>query len=341
MSSRTEVASASGSAEPPGPHWPVGHCEVLGDRGGAAAQFEYLLARGAIGALGALPSTARRAVLDGLVALASRCLRRPTRNARSFLRAAYGDALEPARERELVRAAYAFLACGAIEFPRDARRIAREGDLRSFDVRMSSEVERLAAAHAPVLVVSAHVGQVELLPAALDRIGFRPLYVVSRPPRNRPLSRWAQAQREQLGHRVIPRHGALDLIPRIFAGGGSVGMLLDQRARGRSVSAPFFGRPAECERSPGVLARRAGVPILVAGCARDRASQRLVVSFPRLFAPAELRHRTPEEIAAALNAEFERLILAYPEQYLWLHDRFRESGSRARASRRKGGANAG
>ena len=315
-------------------NWPIPATAVEGDRQGIAAHVQYWLARGAIESLGALPGPLRRTFTQVLARLATRALARPSSNARKYLTSAYGPTLTPARREELVRAAWRFLALSALEFPRAAARIGRERDLRSFDVHMTKEVEQVLAAKRGALIVAAHLGEVELAPAALARVGFDPFYVVSRPPRNRPLSRYAQRQRERLGYRLIPRHGAFDLIPKILAAGGSVGMLLDQRARGRTVTAPFFGRDAACERSPGILARRCGVPIVVIACVRQAHSGRLALTFPRVFTPPELHGKDPQEIARMINREFEQLILAHPEQYLWLHDRFRESGRSDRASKR-------
>ena len=47
------------------------------------------------------------------------------------------------------------------------------------------------------------------------------------------------------------------------------------------------------------------------------------VSFHDLLHPKDLAGQSPEDISTTINAAFERLILQAPEQYFWLHDRYR------------------
>ena len=43
--------------------------------------------------------------------------------------------------------------------------------------------------------------------------------------------------------------------------------------------------------------------------------------------PDEIADASPVEVATRINVELEKLILAHPEQYFWLHDRFRPSSA--------------
>jgi KDO2-lipid IV(A) lauroyltransferase len=124
---------------------------------------------------------------------------------------------------------------------------------------------------------------------------------------------------------VLPRHGAIKHIPTIVAAGGYVALVVDQRARGKTVLAPFFGRLAHCERAFAVLARRLRVPLVVGMGIKMPEPDRYALRVPRVFWPEELAALDPAGILGAINAEFERMILAQPDQYLWLHDRYRNA----------------
>jgi KDO2-lipid IV(A) lauroyltransferase len=102
-------------------------------------------------------------------------------------------------------------------------------------------------------------------------------------------------------------------------------LLLDQRPHGKAVIAPFFGRPARCERGAAVLLRRLEMPVLVGACYTTDVPYRYKISFPTVIAPGELSGASPEAIVGRVNAEMEALILRHPEQYFWLHDRFRDA----------------
>ena len=88
--------------------------------------------------------------------------------------------------------------------------------------------------------------------------------------------------------------------------------------------APFFGRSTRTERSAGVLARRQRVPIVYFHCLKTEVPFRYLMRFTRIVMPEEIRSLSIEELATLSNEEAERTILACPEQYFWLHDRFRQ-----------------
>ena len=46
---------------------------------------------------------------------------------------------------------------------------------------------------------------------------------------------------------------------------------------------------------------------------------------PRVLWPDELAGQSPEAVVTLINGELERMILARPEQYFWLHDRYRKA----------------
>jgi KDO2-lipid IV(A) lauroyltransferase len=173
------------------------------------------------------------------------------------------------------------------------------------------------------VLVSGHIGDWETGAALLNWAGFGPLYVISKPPKNRWLALHAQRVRESRNMRLLPRRGAMEFAPAVVRGGGTLAMLLDQRARWKPVRAPFFGREATCDRTASVLLRRLRAPLVFAACYRTErpAHYRLVV--PRVVQAAEVAHLGPEEVAALVNRELEQLILRAPEQYFWLHDRWR------------------
>ena len=86
-----------------------------------------------------------------------------------------------------------------------------------------------------------------------------------------------------------------------------IGMLLDQRARKKPVLAPFFGRPARCDRSAGVLMKRLGAPVLLVACYQTERPLYFRAHFSGCILPEEVREATPEEISGRINAAFEEI----------------------------------
>jgi hypothetical protein len=154
-----------------------------------------------------------------------------------------------------VLAAWRHLIELTLEDARFNERVLGPELLSHFEVELSARRAQGARSSKAALFVVPHVGMWEAMPPSAPRSVSGPTYVVSRPPRNRPLSRFAQRVREARGYRLIPRHGAVEGTGQGGGGGGYVGLMLDQRARGKTLVAPFFGRAAHCERAIPVLVR--------------------------------------------------------------------------------------
>ena len=115
-------------------------------------------------------------------------------------------------------------------------------------------LRRAMAAHGRALVLTAHLGNWELLTVAHRLTGY-PLAVVVRPLDSPWLNTLAERLRRKSGVELIDKRGALRPVLRALAGGRMVGILLDQNAaRREAVFVPFFGRAASTSKSLALLA---------------------------------------------------------------------------------------
>jgi KDO2-lipid IV(A) lauroyltransferase len=301
--------------------WPVPRQEVLGQRDGFLARIEAGAAIGAMRALDRLPRSLREFTLGSIARTAKLFDRSHSRAARTFLRQALGEIDERELDARVLQAWRHFLRVVVASESFD-RHVDPARILDHYALDLAPEVADLFASQQGRIVITGHVGDWESGAAVLPWIGCDPCYVIAKPPRNKPLSAHLQKSREARGLRVLPRRGAMQHAPAIIKAGGTLAMLLDQRARTRPVFAPFFGRLARCDRSAGVLLRRLRAPAVIGACWMD-GPWRWRVSFQDVLHPRDLAGKSPEEISTAINAVFERLIRAAPEQYFWLHDRYR------------------
>jgi len=308
--------------------WPVERQVVEGDRNGASAWFQYALFRAAVALFARLPLGGRRALSRVIGELALRLDRKRTRYAAEFIAQALPQASASERER-LVLAAWRHLIEISLEDVRFNAQALGPRLAEHFELELCDDARRLLAEGGGSLGITPHVGAWEMLPAMWSRLHRGPVYVVARPPRNRPLSRFIQASREARGFRVLHRHGAVESLTRVVQGGGLVGLLLDQRARGKTMLAPFFGRLAHCERSIPLLAKRLRRPIVFVACYRTERPFHYRLRASKVLWPADLARLSPEELLGEINREMERMILVAPEQYFWLHERYRNAPSSA------------
>ena len=304
--------------------WPIPWEPVAGNRTGVLASLESVLAEGTLGGLSRLPARAQEAFIDAIARAARRVDRRHTRAARDFVAQAL-PALDPAAREDLVLQSWRYFLTLLVRNVAFDRHVPVATRLAHYERDFSPEVEDLFERHAASIVVSPHLGDFEAGAAFFPAIGFPHFYAVAKPPKNRPLSISTQRLREGRGYRVIHRKGAFADMARIVAAGGSVALLLDQRPHGKAVIAPFFGRPARSERGAAVLLRRLSVPVIMGACFTTEVPYRYRMSFRTVLTPEELSGASPEAIVSRVNAETEKLILGHPEQYFWLHDRFRDA----------------
>lgn len=102
---------------------------------------------------------------------------------------------------------------------------------------------------------------------------------------------------------------------------GILAFLIDQNIRAESAKVPFFGKPALTPLGPARLAIRAGVPLVgmfIERCADG--SQRIIVDDPIETS----RDDDPIAVTARMTARIEAQIRRVPEQWVWMHERWRE-----------------
>jgi len=173
------------------------------------------------------------------------------------------------------------------------------------------------------IFVTPHIGNWEFLPFASSIAGI-PLVAVMRPLDNAYLEKLLYRKRADSGQIIIPKRNALFVLQVTLKQGKSIGMLPDQ-GTGRGIPVPFFGREAFTTPLPAMLAVRYRRPIVVVACCRSHDSRTFegIVSDP--LWPGEYSSEKEEiyRLTGTMNLEMEAVIRRYPEQYLWMHDRWK------------------
>lgn len=315
----TDAPPASpGTAAPPAVEAP------LGDQNGPGAWVQYFAARATLGFVGRLPDAWQRRLVGGAARLAMLVARERSEIARLYIRQALGCACAEGEGDARVLQAWRHFLAVTLDSNSFARRVPQARIAEHYDVELCPGFEEAVAEKRGGIFVTPHVGDWEAGSAMLPRVGCTPLYVIARQPRNRPLSAHLLRMRRERGIEVLPRRGGLDAVRALIDSGAWVAFLPDQRPRQRFVVAPFFGRPARTERGVGVLARRLGVPLAFGACYRTERPFHYRGVVARVLRPEQLAGMSVEALATLVNAEMERLILACPEQYFWLHERYRD-----------------
>jgi Kdo2-lipid IVA lauroyltransferase/acyltransferase len=178
----------------------------------------------------------------------------------------------------------------------------------------------------PVLIVTAHFGNWELAGFGLGALGFR-TYAIARVLDNPHLERFFKHFRERTGQTILDKNNDYDRIVAALQAGGKVATLGDQDAGMKGQFIDFFNRPASAHKAVALLAMQFDAVMIVIGVPRVRAGVRwhyhIVcedVIDPREYAADP---NAVKAITQRYHDSLARLIRRHPEQYFWLHRRWK------------------
>lgn len=172
----------------------------------------------------------------------------------------------------------------------------------------------------PVLFFGAHTGNWEL--AALAAAFGIPLAVLYRPFKSERVNELIIKSRGQV-NLIAARRGAARQVETCLQRGSSIGMLVDQHFSG-GADVHFFGRKCKANPTLAKLARKYELPVFGVRFIRQPQS-RFIVELTEQVKPAR-DHQGKIHIAdttQAITDVVEGWIREYPEQWLWLHRRWR------------------
>ncbi len=182
-----------------------------------------------------------------------------------------------------------------------------------------SELQKIAHLKAPIIFLTAHIGNWEALAQLLAQKGF-PMGVVGREGNNKLIEKNVTLPfRQRFGNWLIYKHNALKSLMRALKDGKNVGLLLDQRGGQAGIWVDFFDMPASTLPTAYFLQKRFKVPIVPVYMVRESGKLKVVVD--EVIEWQDLDEAAHTKL---INESYERIIKAYPTQWFWMHERWRK-----------------
>lgn len=175
-----------------------------------------------------------------------------------------------------------------------------------------------------LLFITAHFGNWELMGQWMAYNGF-PMHVIARDVRNSKLNQAVNDIRLKPGTKVLSRGNAARSILGVLKNNGVVGILPDQNEN--EIFIPLFGHIAGTVLGPGVIQARTQAVLLCAYCAYEGPGRYRIIFEPPLE-PEPGYETRGEGMMRAIHGSLERMIMRYPEQWLWFHDRWKSARQR-------------
>jgi KDO2-lipid IV(A) lauroyltransferase len=298
--------------------------------------LEYLAARVVIGSFQVMPLPLGRVVARAW-AFCTWGLDRRSRKleAAENLRRAFPEMGEK-DARRTVRRVYYHLADSVLDWLKLARVAARPGAERLFETVGRERLAQLPPGK-PIVFVTGHFGDWEALGIASSLMGF-PVWAVGRSFANERLDRYINRLRGVTGQHVVAKHGATLQVFHVLAEGTNVALLIDQDARQHGIFVDFFGRPASTTDLAARLSLRSGSPVAFVYAHRlpGRFRFRLVCSDLVEPDPEADQQAEVHRITQRLTKDLEDVVRRMPEQWLWLHRRWKTTPGKYRPRGRRG-----
>ncbi len=241
----------------------------------------------------------------------------------------FGNKLEKTQKIHLAKAFYSHLATSIKEGLQ--LRFMREKTLRErVEVRGYEHLLAIAAENRGVLVLTGHFGNWEFAPIG-GILNFKQFqgqfHFIRRTLGNKTIERILFKRYYQAGLNVIPKKNSLQQVCDALDKNHAVVFVLDQHAslvNRDGVAVEFFGKKAGTYRSLASFSRHTGVPVVPAAGYR-LANGRHVLEFyePIKWQDYGSLQESIYRNTLAYNQALERIILAHPEQWLWLHKRWK------------------
>ena len=253
------------------------------------------------------------------------------------LRRVYGGRIAESEIVKLAQVHYAHLWRLFCEFIR-FRWLSHERKMAMVRIENVEAFADALAQNKGVLILTGHFGNWEV--STIAGLNHYPqmrgrFHFVRRAIKPAWLDRLVTRRFNAAGFGVFPKRGSLDAMLDALAAGDAIVFPFDQHARPPDgIQVDFFGSPAWTFKSLAIIALATGAPVLPATSWRE-ADGRHVLRFEAPMAPIECEN-TGEAIrrnTRAYNAVLERVILRRPEQWYWVHRRWKAVPARVRTVR--------
>src|SRR5438874_7392015 len=281
----------------------------------------YLLYRAGLAIAAALPLWFLFAVGQFLGSCAWLLSGKYRRLAERNVAIAFSNEKSPRELRRLVRRHFRRLGANLLCSARFAAMPAEE-ILQYVEVENIEAMAREFRAGVPVVLVLSHLGTWELFAQLMPKfVGYVRNSSVYQKLGNRHIDEHVRRTRSQTGLELFDRQAGFQAVIELLRSGGGVGVLSDQHAGDHGLWTPFFGRLASTSPLPALLAKRTNAALIAAGVYTTGPARWRMV-FTERFDPPKA-DASVAALTSKINQILEQQIRLAPEDWFWVHNRWK------------------
>lgn len=231
----------------------------------------------------------------------------------------------PAEERQgLALAMWEHLLVMVCEIAHAPRKIHRRNWHQYVSFERKQELVRYLLDPRAVVMVSGHFGNFEIGGFVTGLLGF-PTYAVARTLDNPYLDQYVRRFREANGQFILSKQGSAGPIEEVLQKGGLLQVLGDQSAGPKGCWVDFFGKPASYHKAIALFPLMSNAPLVLVYSIRRSKPMQFEMGMVDAADPRTLSSelRSVPQLTQWYNDALERMIRRTPEQYWWVHRRWK------------------
>ncbi|MCM2370077.1 lysophospholipid acyltransferase family protein [Aporhodopirellula aestuarii] len=242
----------------------------------------------------------------------------------------------PEDARRLTLAMWHHLMLMVCEIAWAQRRLHRSNWTEHVSFRGNREMLQASFSPRASVLVSGHFGNFEIGSYTLGLMGLKTL-AIARNLDNIYLHRWVERFRGAKGQRLVDKNGCAPIVEQFMQEGGTLSLLADQHAGDKGLWVDFCGVPASCHKALALFSLANVAPMLAVYTRRvDGRPMQFESALMDMVDPGVVdaegnpppECESVETLTGWYNRQLERIIDLSPEQYWWLHRRWRTPSPR-------------
>jgi len=250
-------------------------------------------------------------------------LRSERRKTLAHLKFAFRDELSPSEIKRIAKSCFSNLGESFFDMLIIPRRFKKNKDA-NIEVEGLEFFEECLKEGKGTIIVTAHISSWELFAWTIASLGHD-LGVVAKDINNDGVNRILVDFRKKNGVKTFLRNdpNVTRKIIKHLKNNGVLGILIDQDTRVDGVFVDFFGHPANTPRGQAMLAVSVGSPILAGFIVREGMGYKIKFEKPITIQHGLDKDTKYFQITAELTRIIEKYVRMYPEQWVWMHRRWR------------------
>jgi KDO2-lipid IV(A) lauroyltransferase len=290
-------------------------------------QLGYLLFRLWVAGVNRLPLESLASYGEGLGTLALSLLRKRRKIALGNLHLAFGKEKSPEEIERICHTSFRNIGKDMLEISSCFN--FEEGYLKTFvELEGKEYLDDALKKGNGAIALTAHLGNFPLMNVRLVNEGY-PVSLVARDPENPKVAKMITSYRDSIGIESIPDKPRMTCVSKSLKALKQNRILLlqiDQNAPATECWVDFFGYLVPTFKGPVILSLRTGAPILPMFIIRNPDSSHKLIIYPpfQLNITGHVEQDITSNIAG-LTKVVETTIREYPEQWWWIHRRFKRA----------------